>query len=603
MVNGARRSAGVPPAFEFQVSSFKFEVAALTRLPWARWWAVLALFFFAAAGPLAAQEVQVVADRVHVEAGEAVGLQVILHGVQNSQPPALPNMPGTRVKYLGPMTAMEIVNGQTSVRAVHRYLVAVDSTNDLVVPSFPVRVGNQTVQTTPLRVGVLPHEEHEGPAWLKLIVPGGTRVVGESFPVELQMYFQSARDVDAPRFNLDGFLLGRAERAVEGLTRRGNEAWSIVTWRFAVTATKTGILPVGPAEVDATLVSGRAPQGGNLIDEFFGPARGMKRVTLKSLASPVTVVAPPREGRPAGFAGAIGRFAMRAALSSRETTVGDPVTLRLSVGGRGSLERLELGAIADTADFRAYPGTNHFEPADALGSEGHKIFEYVLVPEQAGVLRVPVPPMAFYDPVAKEYGVASVPDLTLQVRGQTAAPAVPTVASGAGGDPSKAAVSGMPAWKSSRAGEPWAGAGWGMRPWVAAAAAGPWLAWGMVGAVGWANRRRRALGEKTPEQLRTAELARLRARLSGHDATVDDAVRSVRLALALRLGRVPDAIAADAARDAVARGAIDAALGDDVGAFLEAVDDSRFGGGKGREPIRLARAAAALVDRLSEVAR
>ena len=125
----------------------------------------------------------------------------------------------------------------------------------------------------------------------------------------------------------------------------------------------------------------------------------------------------------------------------------------------------------------------------------------------------------------------------------------------------------------------------------------------MVGAVGWANRRRRALAEKSPEQLRTTELARLRARLSGPDATVDDAVRAVRLALALRLGRGPDGIAADVARDAVARGAMDPALGDAVGAFLEAVDDSRFGGGKGREPIGLARTAAALVDRLAEGAK
>ncbi|KAB2663186.1 MAG: protein BatD [Verrucomicrobia bacterium] len=547
----------------------------------------------------AAAEVQVLADRSSIEFGETVGVQIVIPGSQNAPAPALPNLPGVRMRYLGLSSHMEMNNGQTFVFSKHRYIFKPDTTNDLVIPSFPLRIGNQTLRSTPLRIAVLPAETHQEPAWLKLIVPEGQRVVGESFPVELQLYYQAIRDPEAPRFNLDGFLLGRGQQPVQAATARDNETWSIVTWRFAATATKAGTLSVGPAEMDVTLVMGRSARNGSVLDEFFGGGREMKRVTLKSKGVSIAVVAPPRPGPPPGFAGAVGRFALAGTVTPQDAMVGDPVTLNLVVSGKGNLERLELGPIPDSADFRAYPGTNRFEPTDALGFEGRKVFEYVLVPEQAGMLRLPVPPLVFYDPERKTYATSTPPALTLRVRGQALAQALPAVAGPAGGDSAKAASAGMPVWKSGRSKGPWAGAGWGTRPWVAAVALVPWMGWAAVGAGGWILRRRRAAAARTPEQLRTLELARLRAGLLGPDAGMDAAVRAVRLAVGLRLDAIPDAVAIDVVERGVARGELDADLGDDIRGFFEAVDGCRFGGGRGTEPGGMARTAADLVDRLA----
>ena len=108
-----------------------------------------------------------------------------------------------------------------------------------------------------------------------------------------------------------------------------------------------------------------------------------------------------------------------------------------------------------------------------------------------------------------------------------------------------------------------------------------------------------AAAARTPEQLRTLELARLRAGLLGPDAGMDAAVRAVRLAVGLRLDAIPDAVAIDVVERGVARGELDAALGDDIRGFFEAVDGCRFGGGRGTEPGGMARTAADLVDRLA----
>lgn len=569
-MSGARHDGGLPEG---------------ARAAWARVLPVLLAVLWAGVAfrtPARAADVQVMADRALVEVGERVGLQVVVSGVQQSEVPAFPAIPGARVRYLGPMTQMESFNGQSSVRSTHRYLLWADATNDLVIPSFPVRAGTQALQTAPLRIRVTPREEHEDPAWLKLVVPPGTRVVGESFPVELQLYYQAIRDADAPRFNLDGFLLGRGQQPTQGATPRGNETWSVVTWRFAVTATKAGNLTVGPAEMDASV--------------FTGP-RTLARVTLKSRPEAVAVVEPPRVGRPAGFLGAVGRFTLTGAVTSREVSVGDPVTLHLVVSGRGNLDRLALGPIPDSRDFRAYPGTNRLESSDPLAFEGRKVFEYVLVPEQAGTLRVPVPPLVYYDPERRAYATAAAPELVLKVRGQAAAQVVPQLAGANAGDTAKAAATGAAVWKPARTPRPWAGTGWGTRPVVALAGMLPWIGLAAVGLGGWAVRRRRAASARTPEQAWAAELAALRGVLRSGDAALDPAVQAVRIAVALRLGRPPGTVDPDVLGRAGRDGALDATLAAEAGAFLAAADDFRFGGGQG-DVAGLVRTAVSLLERL-----
>ncbi len=563
------------------------------------WLAFLGLWTGAMA--LLGLDVQVVPDRSYIEAGETFGLQIVIPGQQGTTAPPLPAMPGVRYQYRGPATQMEMINGQTSVQVTHRYLLKPDTTNDVVIPSLSFRVGTQPVHTAPVRVTVLPAETHTEPAWLKLIVPRDHCVVGESFPVELQLYFQSIRDPEQPRFSLDGFLLGRSPQPVQAATARGDQSWSVVIWRFAATATKVGTLAIGPAEMDVTLLSGRAVRTGSLFDEIFAAPRDMKRVTLKSPAAKVVVTSPPRVGQPSGFAGAVGHYTLSGSVSAREVTVGDPVALRLEVTGSGSLELLDLAPLPESPEFRAYAGTNKFEPTDALGFEGRKTFEYVVVPEKSGVLRLPVPPLVFYDPVKREYGTAPAPELTLKVRPSAVGQALPTAQPSltSAGGPAVADMA-APQWRAQRSTRPWAGVGWGARPWVAAAALSPWAGWGAVLAVGWVQRRRRAAAVRTPQELQAAELAQLTRRLSEPGAGFAEAGRAVRLRLALGLGRSPDAITGEVVdRDLIPRG-LESGLCADLRGFFERLDAHHFGGATAVEAGIAARDALALLARLDQ---
>jgi len=559
---------------------------------------------------LAAVDARLVLDRETIEAGETFGFQVVIDGTQRTLQPALPAIPGVRSRYLGPTSQMESINGQTSVKVVHRFLLKPDTTNDVEIPPIPVRVGNQTVTTAPAKVRVLPYEGHEERVWAKLILDRDEVVVGDSFPVELQLYFQSIRDPSAPRFDLDGFVLGRSSQPTQAVTQRGDQSWSLVIWRFAVTATKPGELEVGPAEIDLTLLLATpgSRRTGSLMDDFFGPPREARRMTVKTQGHKIRAIAPPAVGRPAGFAGAVGRFRMAATVSPAQLTVGDPATVRINVEGRGGIERLDLAPWPEDPSFRVYPGTNGFASEDALGLIGTKSIESIVVPERPGTLRLAVPPLVYFDPETRRYETATAPDLVLLVKPATNAAAMNASVPGGGASgssgtngPTLTGAAPVMEWRLKPGPAPILGVGWSGR-WVAGAAAVPWLAW-MGFALVTELRRRRAL--RPAEPMRSRWLKESRSLPLGGTAA-DPATelaqlsRSIRCWLGWWLDQSPDGISSGVIEESLRpRGMpaeVCAALADWFGAY----ETLRFAPGSQADLAEFRRRTEALLTRLRE---
>jgi hypothetical protein len=80
--------------------------------------------------------------------------------------------------------------------------------------------------------------------------------------------------------------------------------------------------------------SGNAFFDDSFFDNFFGNTV-QKQVTLTSEADTVNIHALPSANRPADFSGALGQFTVTAEASPDHVSAGDPITLRLTVTGRG----------------------------------------------------------------------------------------------------------------------------------------------------------------------------------------------------------------------------------------------------------------------------
>jgi hypothetical protein len=165
----------------------------------------------------------------------------------------------------------------------------------------------------------------------------------------------------------------------------------------------------------------------NQRPDFFGRVRvEERRVALSAEPETLTVLPLPKENMPANFNGAVGSFSMTLSAGPTNVAAGDPVTVRIQISGRGAFDSLALPEQAAWRDFKTYPPTTKVEVTDALGLQGTKTFEQVVVPQSADIKTLPAISFSFFDPDQKSYRTLTQPPVALLVRPGGSAPA-PTV--------------------------------------------------------------------------------------------------------------------------------------------------------------------------------
>ena len=151
-------------------------------------------------------------------------------------------------------------------------------------------------------------------------------------------------------------------------------------------------------------------------------ARASRPVSVRSQPVTVEVKPLPTEGRPRDYDGAVGEYRLDAELSRDSVSAGDPVTLTLSIEGRGNLRSVDLPELPDTPGFRTFdPKTDEQLRATASGVRGEKRWEYVLVPESGGTKEIGPWSFEYFDPSQEKYVSATVGPLKLNVSGTAAA--------------------------------------------------------------------------------------------------------------------------------------------------------------------------------------
>jgi BatD DUF11 like domain len=374
-----------------------------------------------------------------VAAGDPAVLQLIFTDCGQVSPPTLPPIDNAVTQYMGQSQELRIINGVRSSSIIFRYSVTPKSSGSVSIPALTVTVEGQKLTSRPLRLQVGQGFDSSQIGTLSLEVPKSDVYVGETIPVTIRFQFRhSPARQEPPSLKMDGFLRGR-QTSQDGRSENINgEAMGVARWTMAVTAVKAGDLELGPAEFPTIYVfQSRRRRGGPFDDPFFGQFLGgneQRQINFQSEPVRLHVIPPPSAGRPPQFNGAVGRFRMEISASPTNVSVGDPITVKVKVIGRGSFDGLSLPELPADSGFQAYPGTNSFEPSDALGLEGVKTFEEVLVPERTTLRELTLPPLAYWDPSAKRYGLAEARALPLTVRPNANA-AIP-------GGPSPAALSG-----------------------------------------------------------------------------------------------------------------------------------------------------------------
>jgi len=291
-------------------------------------------------------------------------------------------------------------------------------------------VAGQTLTSQPLTLKIVPGNTPSNPnatltnlAFVRLVVPKTEVYLGEPFSVEIHLYWQSAEDIRMPQLRAEGFTLSQMGQPSRTRTQVGNALYDLAIFRLTATAARTGQLTFGPVEESLKLMIPQRSR--DQFDAFFGGRFRQVPTTLTSEVVPMRVLALPTQNIPETFNGAIGSYELTATAGPTNVAVGDPITVRVQITGRGPIESLTLPNQPQWRDFTSYPPSTKTEPTDPLGLSGTKFFEQVLIPQNHELKVLPPVQFSFFDPATKGYRTLTGPAIPLLVRPSGAASAPP----------------------------------------------------------------------------------------------------------------------------------------------------------------------------------
>lgn len=407
-----------------------------------KWSALIVWVLWMAAVPGWAASFTAALDQSTTFVGEPVTLQLKFEGGNPREAPQIPAPDGLSIQFEGQSFNTSFDNGRMSSVAVLQYLVTPFREGDFTIPGLTARIGAQTFTTQPLALKVVKQGAETAKddpirklAFIRVVTFKDSYYVGETFPFEIHFYFQTAREVSMPQLKGDGFTFGKIPRPTQNRAQVGRDIYNRYVFRTSATAVREGTLNLGPFEIPATLVIPRPNRrqadefGGDFFSQFLGQRAETRSVKVVSDEHKIKVLPLPENGRPADFSGAVGQYGMQVTANPTSLGVGDPITLKVQISGKGSIESLSMPGTggAGWSDFKTYPSTSKVESSDELGVEGTKTFEQVVIPESTSARQIPGISFSFFDPQAKAYRSLAHPPTPLQLTAGNVTSAQPTV--------------------------------------------------------------------------------------------------------------------------------------------------------------------------------
>ncbi len=331
-------------------------------------------------------------------------------------------------------TSLSIINSSITKKETLSFVLAPLKEGKLTIPSFTVKAGNKEYKTDPITVEVVsgsilpkrrnsfrdPFEDFFNDDFFR---PPPTRqvraedifirtetdkkevYVGEPVIVKYRLFTtvpvtQLALE-KVPSFQ--GFLAYdkdsgkkiRFEAAIVG----GKRYSSAVILTKVLYPTMSGELKIPPVSFILTVQA----------DFFFG-----KRI--RRLSEPLRIKVKPLPQPPSDFSGLVGQFDISAQIDKNKAKVGESLTLKVKVFGKGDLKVLE-NIVPDAMEgFKVFkPSSPSVKARDPVNQQ--KEWDIVLVPEKEGELTVPPLSLTYFDPETEQYRTETTPPIKVEVKG------------------------------------------------------------------------------------------------------------------------------------------------------------------------------------------
>jgi hypothetical protein len=231
--------------------------------------------------------------------------------------------------------------------------------------------------------------------------------------VKLSIRSNSLKDIQFPQLTHPDFSVQEFQDPVQKGELRDGIPYETMEFKTTLFGKKAGQFVLGPSRLHCILLvpksDKRTPSpGASNADEYFGSPEAYP-LSLDSNEISLKVLPLPDIGRPEGFRGAVGNFKINVEVSPRELEIGEPITLKITIGGEGNIETVTLPLLENRTGFK-------FHDPQFEDKAGKRIFELALLPESDRSEEVPAIHFAFFDPETERYQTLHSGPFPIKVR-------------------------------------------------------------------------------------------------------------------------------------------------------------------------------------------
>ena len=387
------------------------------------------LLLFGTVMPAAALEFDFQASVNRTRSGEADPIQLTLSLRADEN---ISNLPAPEISLKdfyaeGPAvsTRMEMVNFETTFTRDLTYTLYPRRTGKITIGPAQIRFDNQVYQTKSIAVEIVkgstrqvprssngspqsPDAGIEGNLFLLARTDRERAYVGQQITVDYDLFYRFQLEnvgfKEIPTFA--GFwtkeIFVAQQLAAHRETIEGVAFNAAPLRRMGLFPTSAGTHRVEPMVISCDIPQRRGRRGGLLDDFVF--RRATRAVLVRSEALEFEVLPWPEKGRPKEFDGAVGQFTLKVRAQPTSLPIGDPVTLRIEIAGRGNLEAIKLPIVSAVPGIKVYdPKVEEEEKVENGLYGGRRTYEYILIPEGGGMLTVEPIRFAYFDPELERY--------------------------------------------------------------------------------------------------------------------------------------------------------------------------------------------------------
>lgn len=351
----------------------------------------------------------------------------------------------------GPYTSSEssfqMVNGHTSSSSSITYTYTLYAAKSGVynIPAAHARVGGKQISSSPAKVTVVgsaqgrgnnspkmheddnyqPHMRAAGSAILGrdlfIKVSANKKKVYEQEPILLTYKVYTLVDLtqlEGKMPELTGFHtqeIPLPQQKSFHIERVNGKPYRTVTWSQYVMYPQM----TGKMEIPSITFKGIVVQQNRSVDPFeafFNGGSGYVEVKRNIVAPSIKIDVLPLPQKPANFSGGVGKFNISAQLNKNELKAGDPLSLRIVVGGIGNLKLIKQPVVNFPKDWDKYdPKVTDKTKLTSNGLEGNMIYDILAVPRNQGHYTIPPVELTYYDTSLNQYKTIKTQSFEIEV--------------------------------------------------------------------------------------------------------------------------------------------------------------------------------------------